>query len=213
MCVIQCGNKIQGLLDATRKLDFLAPLAFRLFLAPIFITAGLEKALHFSDTVGWMGAEGLGLPFPLFMAFLATAAELVGGFCLLLGFAVRWMAIPLMITMIVAVVAVHWENGWFAIASTNPETSIVHIMASVGFPGAQESLLNSAEVNMRLDRINELLDQYGNYDWLTEKGSLVVLNNGIEFAVTYFIMLLSLFFTGAGRWVSVDYWIHRFFRK
>jgi len=211
--MIQCGNKIQGLLDATRKLDFLAPLAFRLFLAPIFITTGLEKALHFSDTVGWMGADGLGLPFPMLMAFLATAAELVGGFCLLIGFAVRWMAIPLMFTMIVAAVTVHWENGWFAIASTNPETSIAHVMASVGFPGAHDSLINSGEVKERLDRVNDLLDQYGDYDFLTEKGSLVILNNGIEFAATYFIMLLSLFFTGAGRWVSVDYWIHRFFRR
>jgi putative oxidoreductase len=36
-----------------------------------------------------------------------------------------------------------------------------------------------------------------------------VLNNGIEFAATYFIMLLALFFIGAGRYVSLDYWIAR----
>jgi len=35
------------------------------------------------------------------------------------------------------------------------------------------------------------------------------LNNGIEFAATYFIMLLALFFTGAGRYASVDYWVRR----
>ncbi|MDP7658904.1 MAG: hypothetical protein QGF77_03055 [Candidatus Thalassarchaeaceae archaeon] len=38
-------------------------------------------------------------------------------------------------------------------------------------------------------------------------GPVVILNNGIEFAITYFVMLLSLFFTGAGRFVSIDYWI------
>jgi uncharacterized membrane protein YphA (DoxX/SURF4 family) len=36
-----------------------------------------------------------------------------------------------------------------------------------------------------------------------------VLNNGIEFAVTYLLMLLSLFFTGPGRFLSVDYWLRR----
>jgi uncharacterized membrane protein YphA (DoxX/SURF4 family) len=46
---------------------------------------------------------------------------------------------------------------------------------------------------------------------LTEKGSLVVLNNGIEFGVTYLIMLVSLFFTGGGRYVSLDYYLSRLF--
>ena len=40
----------------------------------------------------------------------------------------------------------------------------------------------------------------------------MVLNNGIEFAATYFIMLLVLFFNGAGRLVSLDYWIARRWR-
>jgi len=51
--------------------------------------------------------------------------------------------------------------------------------------------------------------QSGEYEELTRHGSLVVLNNGVEFAVTYLVMLLSLFFTGAGRYVSLDYWIRR----
>ena len=37
----------------------------------------------------------------------------------------------------------------------------------------------------------------------------MVLNNGIEFAVTYPVMLLSLLFTGGGRYVSVDYYLSR----
>jgi uncharacterized membrane protein YphA (DoxX/SURF4 family) len=40
----------------------------------------------------------------------------------------------------------------------------------------------------------------------------VILNNGIEFAATYFIMLLALFFIGAGKYLSVDYWIARRYR-
>ena len=39
-----------------------------------------------------------------------------------------------------------------------------------------------------------------------------MLNNGIEFAATYFAILLALFFMGAGRYLSADYWIARRFR-
>ena len=54
-----------------------------------------------------------------------------------------------------------------------------------------------------------LLRRHGNYDWLTETGSITILKNGIEFAATYFIMLLSLFFTGAGR-LSIDHLVRRY---
>jgi hypothetical protein len=49
------------------------------------------------------------------------------------------------------------------------------------------------------------------YDWLTENGNLVILNNGIEFSATYFIMLLGLFFVGGGRYVSAGYRVARKF--
>lgn len=204
-------NKLQNLLDACRRADFLAPLAIRLYLAPIFIAVGVHKVNHFEDIVGWF-QYSLNLPAPELMAFFATAAELLGGFALLFGFAVRWAAIPLLFTMLVAASTAHWENGWFAVASSDPETSIASVLAPIGFPGAEESLHNSQEVAKRLGRARDILRENGNYDWLTETGSFVVLNNGIEFAVTYFIMLLSLFFTGAGRFVSLDYWIARKFR-
>jgi uncharacterized membrane protein YphA (DoxX/SURF4 family) len=53
------------------------------------------------------------------------------------------------------------------------------------------------------------LQEHGNYDWLTEYGNFVVLNNGIEFAATYFVMLLALFFIGGGKYLSIDYWLAR----
>jgi hypothetical protein len=64
----------------------------------------------------------------------------------------------------------------------------------------------------RLDTAKSILQEHGNYSWLTEHGSFVVLNNGIEFAATYFIMLLALFFAGAGNYISLDYWIARRWR-
>jgi putative oxidoreductase len=65
----------------------------------------------------------------------------------------------------------------------------------------------------RLERGKSILQEHGNYDRLTEYGNFVILNNGIEFAATYFFMLLVLFFVGAGRHLSVDGWLYRKFRS
>ena len=54
-------------------------------------------------------------------------------------------------------------------------------------------------------RARDILQQHGNYGWLTGSGSFAIVNNGIEFAATCLVMLVALFFTGAGRWLSVDY--------
>lgn len=211
MNTIKYVAAIHRTLNKACSLEFLAPLLFRLFLAPVFISAGLTKMAAFEDTVAWFGNPdwGLGLPLPWLMAFLATAVELIGGFLLLFGLATRYIAIPLMITMLVAIFTVHWDDGWFAIAPSNPETSMARPLAAAGITAAEESLANSAEVGTRLQAVRSILREHGDYDWLTEKGNIVILNNGIEFAATYFIMLLSLFFSGAGRHVSADYWIER----
>lgn len=190
--------QLQGLLNRTRAVDFLAPLALRLYLAPIFWMAGMSKFNSFEDTAAWFGnAEwGLGLPFPTLMTFLATSTELAGAVMLLFGFGVRWVSIPLMFTMLIAIFSVHWVNGWQAIAD------------------AKFCLFNCGDAiaaTEKLDAVKGLLKQHGNYDWLTEQGSVVILNNGIEFATTYFIMLLALFFIGSGKYASVDYWVAKKF--
>jgi putative oxidoreductase len=191
--------QLQKLLDATRVFDFLGPLALRLYLVPIFWMAGTKKLADMDSIIEWFGNPdwGLGLPFPEVMAWLATLTEAGGAILLLIGFAVRWISIPLMITMVVAAVTVHWQNGWLAIAEGTG-------------PFATERTVGAVE---RLDKAKEILQTHGNYDWLTQNGSFVVLNNGIEFAATYFIMLLVLFFIGAGRFFSMDYWIRRAFMR
>jgi len=213
--LISTANSFQNILDKFRAFDFLGPLALRLYLAPIFIAVGLHKFMTLEDTAAWFGNPdwGLGLPAPMLMAILAASAELIGGLALLFGFAVRWFAIPLMITMLVAAFTAHWSHGWFAIAPGNPATSTAKPLASIGIPAAKRSLANSVEVGKRVKSAKSLLRKHGNYNWLSEKGGFVVLNNGIEFAATYFIMLLALFFTGAGRFFSIDYWIAKAFRR
>ena len=53
---------MQGLVDLYRLLieklkcvDWLGPLAFRLYLAPIFIGVGVHKFANFEDMVAWFG--------------------------------------------------------------------------------------------------------------------------------------------------------------
>jgi len=191
--------QLQRLLDSTRAFDFLGPLALRLYLVPIFWMAGSKKLADIDSVIQWFGNPdwGLGLPYPEFLAWAAALTEAGGAVLLLIGFAVRWVSIPLMVTMVVAAVTVHLPNGWLAIAEASG-------------PFATERTQGAIE---RLDQAKEILQTHGNYDWLTQNGSFVVLNNGIEFAATYFIMLLVLFFIGAGRFFSMDYWIRKAFMR
>jgi uncharacterized membrane protein YphA (DoxX/SURF4 family) len=180
----------QALFSRLQYLDGLAPLAMRLYLVPVFWMAGAQKIAGMENTIEWFGNPdwGLGLPFPALLAHLAAYTEAVGAVLLLVGLATRWISIPLLVTMLVAIFAVHWGNGWAAIADS----------------GAQD-------VAVRLGTARDLLQEHGNYSWLTEKGSFVILNNGIEFGVTYFLMLLALIFTGGGRYVSLDYFIAKLY--
>ena len=185
--------------------DGIPLLLLRLYLAPVMIQAGWNKASSFDSIVDWFGNDdyGLGLPMPFVMAFLATAAELVGGVLLLLGALTRLVSIPLMVTMIVAMMSVHAKNGWLAIADASSWLADGTILLNENIMAAPEKLAAA----------KSLLQEHGHYDWLTSSGNFVVLNNGIEFAATYFIMLLVLFIYGGGRFFSVDYYVNKAMRS
>ncbi len=178
----------EGLFSRLAYLDGLAPLALRVFLFFPLWMAGTQKLAGIENTIEWFGNPdwGLGLPFPTLLAYLAAYTEALGALLLLIGLATRWISIPLMVTLLVAIFAVHWDQGWAAIADSS-----------------------SQDIAQRLGAAREILREHGNYGWLTEKGGFVILNNGIEFAVTYLIMLFSLFFTGGGRYTSADYYLGR----
>lgn len=192
MNIVSVAHKVHDMLDVTRSIDFLGPVALRIYLFFPFWMAGTEKLKGFENTVQWFGNPdwGLGLPAPELLAFMATWTEIIGAVFLLIGFATRYITIPLMVTMLVAIFAVHWDHGWYAIAQSSADP----------------------EVADRLNRARSILQDNSNYDWITAKGSFVILNNGIEFAVTYLLMLAMLFFHGAGKYLSVDFWIKEKFR-
>jgi len=68
--MIQPLGKLQDFLGTFRTIDFLAPLALRLYLAPVFWIAGANKLIDFRNTAAWFGNPdwGLGLPMPELMA-------------------------------------------------------------------------------------------------------------------------------------------------
>ena len=201
--MINIIHSINSIFDKLRAIDFLAPLLLRIFLAPIMIYAGLSKigSEQSIQNTAWWFEHSLGLPFPELMVYLAGGAELFGGIALVIGFAVRWFAIPLMITMIVAATTAHWENGWHQFHE-----------AQQTVPWEWRTDLIE-EGNKRKSIIKDVLKENANYKYLSETGSITILKNGIEVASAYFIMLLALFFMGAGRYLSVDYYLARMFNK
>lgn len=199
-------NLAQDIIDKVRNsTDALGSILLRAYLVPVFWVAAnnkwnpFDKDSSLDSVIEWFGNPewGLGLPLPALNAYMAWGAEYFGAICLALGLGVRWVSIPLMVTMVVAATTVHISHGWQA----------VHDLMS---PHASA---NAAEAIDRLSRAKGILREHGNYNWLTEHGSFVVSNNGIEWAATYFVMLLALFYLGGGKIVSLDYWIAKKFRQ
>jgi putative oxidoreductase len=104
--------------STTARLDglhaWLAPLGLRLILAWEFGEAGFEK-LHGEN---WFAGIQHKFPFPLdalpvqLSWSLATWAEILGAFALVLGLFTRAVAFSLLVLTIVATAAVHWPESW-----------------------------------------------------------------------------------------------------
>jgi len=168
-----------------RGLDFLPPLLLRLFLAPLLWVSGSNKLglLSSADFIWFNPFTWVNLDNPVFEATVAGLAklpfigeglatllglsigwlEVVGAFLLLIGFAVRWVSLPLLALIILT-----------AIVALNGESVIT----------AVKSLLS-------------------NHGYTDMSGS------AFSKALVYFLMILTLFFMGAGRFFSVDWFLHR----
>jgi putative oxidoreductase len=96
----------------TNKLQDLALLGLRLVLAYGFWEPAKTKWSNIEGVVEWFGS--IGIPAPALNAYLAATIEMTGVFLLILGLGIRLISIPLMITMVVAIKTVHWENGFSA---------------------------------------------------------------------------------------------------
>lgn len=87
-------------------------LIIRIVLAFGFFKPAIMKLKNTQEIIEWF--EGIGIPFPMLNAYLATYTEVIGFVFLAFGFTTRLISIPLMIIMIVAIKTVHLENGFEA---------------------------------------------------------------------------------------------------
>ena len=88
-------------------------IVLRLALAIVFIIHGIGKLFGIGPyPIGIVGTTvfftGVGLPFPMFFAFLVALVETFGGIFILVGFMTRLSAFVLAINMLVATLIVHF---------------------------------------------------------------------------------------------------------
>ena len=118
----------------TTKLG-LDTLPVRLGAGVIFAAHGAQKLFGWfggyglEGTAGWM--ESIGLAPGTLMAALAGSAEFFGGLLLIAGFLVRPPAVVLAITMLVAIVTVHLQNGLF-MSNNGYEFGLALLVISIG---------------------------------------------------------------------------------
>ena len=88
----------------------LPPLFFRLILAYGFYEPAIKKISNPQAIAQWF--TSLGYPFPTLNAYMAAITETTGVILLLLGLGTRFISVPLMFVMIVAITTVHLGNGF-----------------------------------------------------------------------------------------------------
>ena len=84
------------------KVDWLAPLLGRVTVGVLFMSTGWGKVHNLGKVTAFF--TELGIPAPAFQATLVSYVELVGGALILVGLVADFAAVPLIISMLVAIV-------------------------------------------------------------------------------------------------------------
>ncbi len=114
--LIDLKNKVIGVLEPAG--DWVALLPIRLLMAYEFGTAGMKK---FNGN-NWFANYQDDFLFPFNVIpveiswFMATWAEILGGFCLIFGLFTRFWALSLIVISLVAISGVHWPDDWNSLA-------------------------------------------------------------------------------------------------
>jgi putative oxidoreductase len=144
---------INNITSTNSGLDTLAP---RIAAGAIFAAHGAQKLFGWFSgygleaTAGWMAS--IGIEPGMLMAILAGSAEFFGGLLLIAGLLTRPAALALTFTMVVALVTVHLDNGFF-MANNGYEFALALLAISVGlvFRGGG-SLSVDRLINIRLKK-------------------------------------------------------------
>jgi putative oxidoreductase len=91
-----------------KKADFIAPLVGRITLGVLFVSTGWGKVHSLAKVTAFF--TDLGIPAPGLNAHVVSFVELIGGALLLVGLASRLAAVPLMVSMLVAILTAQREQ-------------------------------------------------------------------------------------------------------
>jgi putative oxidoreductase len=84
----------------------------RLIVAYGFYGPAKMKWSDIGSVAQWFGS--IGIPFPTLNAYMAASTEVAGVILLTLGLLTRFISLPLIVVMIVAIITVHLPNGFSA---------------------------------------------------------------------------------------------------
>jgi putative oxidoreductase len=125
-------NSYSRLTSFATALQSILLLAIRFYWGYSFLKAGLGKINNIDQTIN--GFTHMGIIFPTFSAYLVAYVEAIGGACFLVGFATRLAAIPLIVTMIVALMTAHFdaiEAAWHGSKNLFAEGAFHHLFMSL----------------------------------------------------------------------------------
>ncbi len=96
------------ILSVSRRLVWLPPLLARVSVGLVFVTTGWGKLQNLERVIEFF--RSLGIPAPELQAPFVAATELTCGLLLVVGLATRFAAVPLVVTMLVAIRTALWEE-------------------------------------------------------------------------------------------------------
>src|SRR5262245_6539468 len=108
----------------------------RLIIGFGFIQHGYAKLARGADSFTQI-LRALGMPYAQLLSWLTIAVEILGGLAVLLGAFIPLASIPMAIVLVVAIVTVHWPNGYSSIKLLSVDAAGAHF----GQPGYETDLL------------------------------------------------------------------------
>ncbi len=113
MCIKDIYKEFTRLSEYTKSIGLLG---LRLILAYTFFAPAMMKWNDIESVAQWFGY--MGIPFPTLNAYMAASTEITGVVLLTLGLLTRFISIPLIVIMFVAMATVHGQNGFAFVNDT-----------------------------------------------------------------------------------------------
>ena len=128
--------------SVSRRLVWLPPLLARASVGLVFVTAGWGKLQNLERVIEFF--RSLGIPAPEYQAPFVAATELGCGLLLVVGLGTRFAAVPLIVTMLVAIRTALWAELEGAIDLLGREEAlIIVLLAWLAIAGAGAGSLDA----------------------------------------------------------------------